>query len=135
MSATGCTDPGLSILIVEDDAMVREVTVLMLADAGHTVHEAADGAAAMLFLTTHGPVDLLITDINMPEMDGLELGREAGQRWPGMPVLLVSGRPQPPGLKEFMAKPFGWDALIRAVDRLTPSSRNKVPGQPEVSEI
>ena len=120
---------GLSILIVDDDAMVREVTALMLADAGHNVHEAADGVAALSFLTHDGPVDLLITDINMPNMDGLELVQQAKLRWPGLPVLLVSGRPQPPGTQDFMAKPFGWDTLIRAVGRVAPARRADTPGE------
>ena len=110
----------LSILVVDDDPMVREVTALMLADAGHEVHEAADGAAALSFLLNGGPVDLLLTDINMPDMDGLELVRQAKARWPGLSVLLVSGRPQPPGTQAFMAKPFGWETLLRAVARMVP---------------
>ncbi len=117
------TEASLSILVVDDDALVREVTAWMLADAGHRVHEANDGIAALDFLVNEGPVDLLITDINMPRMDGLELVQQIKARWPALPVLLVSGRPQPPGTQAFMAKPFGWDALVKAVSRvLTPAA-------------
>ena len=112
-------DPApLSILVVDDDVLVREVTAWMLADAGHLVHEASDGVSALRFLVNEGPVDLLITDINMPRMDGLELVQQTRARWPALPVLLVSGRPQPPGTQAFMAKPFGWDALLRAVGQV-----------------
>ena len=105
----------LSILLVDDDPMVREATAWMLADAGHRVAEAVDGLAALEHLIASGPVDLLITDINMPRMDGLELAQQTRSRWPGMPVLLVSGRPHPPGTQAFMPKPFGWDRLMQAV--------------------
>ena len=105
----------LSILVVDDDILVREVTAGMLADAGHRVHEAANGRAALDLLATAGPIDLLITDVNMPGMDGLELVRAAHARWPDLPVLLVSGRPQPPGTQPFIAKPFGWNTLVDAV--------------------
>ena len=108
-------EPALSILLVDDDAMVREATAWMLADAGHSVHEAADGVAALDFLVSGRTVDLLITDINMPRMDGLELVQQTKERWPALPVLLVSARPQPPGTQAFMPKPFGWDTLMKAV--------------------
>ncbi len=110
----------LSILVVDDDTMVREVTAWMLIDAGHRVREAADGAAALALLMSEGPVDLLITDINMPNMDGIELIQQTKQRWPDLPVLLVSGRAQPPGTQPFMAKPFGWQSLLGAVARVVP---------------
>ena len=102
--------------------MVRETTAGMLADAGHTVHEAEDGVAAMDRLM-NGPVDLLITDINMPRMDGLALVQQAQLRWPGLPVLLVSGRPQPQGTQAYMPKPFGWTALMEAVARVVADER------------
>ena len=110
------TGPALSILVVDDDDMVREATVWMLADAGHEVHEAVDGLAALDFLVMRGPVDLVITDINMPRMGGVELVQQTKARWPSLPVLLVSGRAQPAGTQAFMTKPFGWQTLMRAVD-------------------
>ena len=109
----------LSVLVVDDDVLVREVTAWMLADAGHTVHEAADGIAAFEFLMREGPVDLVIADINMPGMNGLALTDQVKTRWPELPVLLVSGRPQPPGTQEYISKPFAWDTLNQAVSRLT----------------
>lgn len=114
----GSATTQLSILVVDDDAMVREVTAGMLADAGHVVHEAADGAEALEFLVRGGQVDLLITDINMPRMGGLELVKQTRERWPELPILLVSGRPQPPGTQAYVAKPFGWDTLVQAVSRV-----------------
>lgn len=112
--------PRLNILVVDDDAMVREVTAWMLSDAGHSVSEAEDGVEALECLDRM-PVDLLITDINMPRMDGLKLVQEVKARWPALPVLLVSGRPQPPGTQAYMPKPFSWDMLVAAVTRVLPT--------------
>ena len=98
--------------------MVREATAWMLTDAGHTVHEAEDGVVALDHLLNRDPIDLLITDINMPRMDGLALVQQAHLRWPSLPVLLVSGRPQPQGTQPYMAKPFGWATLMEAVARI-----------------
>ena len=100
--------------------MVREATAWMLSDAGHAVQQAEDGRAALDYLLAGNPVDLLITDINMPRMDGLSLVHEANLRWPRLPVLLVSGRPQPSGTRPYMAKPFGWSTLMEAVARVVP---------------
>ena len=111
------TDQPLNILVVDDDILVREVTALMLADVGHAVIEAEDGVEALAKLTDTGAIDLVITDINMPRMDGLALAREMRTRWPGVPVLLVSGRPQPSCL-HVMTKPFGWTTLVDTVRRV-----------------
>lgn len=92
----------------------------MLAEAGHDVREAEDGVAALEALAREH-TDLLITDINMPRMDGLKLVQEAKARWPELPVLLVSGRPQPPGTQAYMPKPFSWDMLVAAVTRVLPA--------------
>ena len=112
------SDRRLCILVVDDEEPVREVVAWMLQDAGHDVHEAADGFAALDFLRRHGPVDLVISDINMPGIDGLELSARARRCWPGLPVLLISGRPPPCGANPFIPKPFRWDTLATAIDRL-----------------
>ena len=122
----------LSILLVDDDAMVREATAWMLTDAGHDVTEAADGVAALDHLLHQGPVDLMITDINMPRMDGIELAHQSKVRWPAMPVLLVSGRPQPPGTQAFMSKPFGWNRLMQAVARVVHPESDPHPRCPHL---
>ena len=111
----------LSILVVDDEDPVREVLSWMLQDAGHEVHEAADGEQALHFLNKHGPVDLVLSDINMPGVDGMELCRCARQRWPEMPILLISGRPPPNGARPFIPKPFRWDTLARAIAMLAGS--------------
>jgi CheY-like chemotaxis protein len=105
----------LSILVVDDDPMVREATAWILAGAGHYVTEAEDGVAALEQLGQRAHFDLVISDIAMPRMNGLVLTRAVSDSWPGLPVLLVSGRPQPPGTHAFMAKPFNATTLLQAV--------------------
>lgn len=112
----------LHILLVDDDAMVLEATAAILSDVGHRVVERADGLAALDYLVAEGPVDLLITDITMPRLDGLSLAEAVRKRWPALPVLLVSGRPQPSGTAAFIAKPFAFDTLVKAVTSLVPKS-------------
>ena len=99
----------------------------MLTDAGHTVHEAEDGVAALDHLLNRDPIDLVITDINMPRMDGIALAQQARLRWPRLPVLLVSGRPQPQGTQPYMAKPFGWATLMEAVSRIIATRADHPP--------
>ena len=118
----------LSILVVDDEDPVREVVAWMLQEAGHHVHEAADGEQALHFLDRHGPVDLVLSDINMPGIDGMELCLKVRQLWPHMPVLLISGRPPPNGARPFIPKPFRWDTLARAISAISADLRDQVAG-------
>jgi len=79
-----------TILLVEDDAEVRSAMRRALLRAGHVVLEARDGGEAVRSLQQE-TIDLIITDINMPGMDGIELILHATERWPGMPVIAISG--------------------------------------------
>jgi CheY-like chemotaxis protein len=108
----------LTILIVADEEPIRELLQWMLQDAGHTVHLASDGLSALTFLRTNGPVDVVLSDINMPSMDGVELQRQLRASWPDLPILLTSGRPPPCAISHFLQKPFRWDALTRAISAL-----------------
>lgn len=105
----------LTILIVDDEELIRELLQWMLQDAGHTVHVARNGQDAMAFLNAHGPVDVVLSDINMPCMDGIELQRQMHATWPDLPILLTSGRPPPQAMRHFLPKPFRWDALASAI--------------------
>ncbi len=121
-------EKSFSILVVDDEEPIRDVVSWMLEDAGHDVHSAAGGMEALQFLDDNGPVDLLISDINMPGIDGLELVARARRRWPGLPVLLVSGRPPPGGARQFIPKPFRWDTLAQAIAVLAGSDWQEQPG-------
>lgn len=79
-----------TILLVEDHAEVRSALRRALQRLGHGVVEASDGREAVRSLEQEA-VDLVITDINMPEMDGIELILETTERWPCLPMIARSG--------------------------------------------
>jgi CheY-like chemotaxis protein len=110
----------LSVLIVEDDELVREATVGSVMDLGHRVLEAGDADAALQMLKNGTTVDVLFTDIRLPGIGGEELAREARQRQPGLKVIFTSGGTAPDGVPEiggsavWLGKPYKWDELKRA---------------------
>jgi DNA-binding NtrC family response regulator len=112
-----------SILVVDDEQMVRASTGRMLERRGFAVILAADARAALEVLRRGVPVDLLLTDVVMPEIYGTDLVRLAHELRPGLPVLLMSGFADqqnrlhdalPEGVP-FLAKPFGLTELIAKV--------------------
>ncbi|HYZ34414.1 MAG TPA: response regulator, partial [Crenalkalicoccus sp.] len=90
------TSPGpaarpASILLVEDEAPLRRLSARLLERAGHAVR-AVDGGEAALAALEAGPLpDAVVSDVAMPGMDGLALAARIRERWPALPVLLVSG--------------------------------------------
>ena len=106
---------GLKILLVEDDALVRMITVDMLENLGHVVTEAADAVQAMAALDG---VDLMITDVGLGETDGLTLAASVRAGRPGFPIIVATGRPRPDigadGLV-WLAKPYDNAALQMAL--------------------
>ncbi len=82
---------GATVLVVDDEPGVREVTVRGLKASGCQVLEAADGSAALDLVGRHGPPDIVLTDIMMTGIDGAELARRLHARWPDLPVLFMSG--------------------------------------------
>ncbi len=73
--------------------------------------------------TANGTVQLLVSDIAMPGMTGVQLRARVGERWPTLPVLLISGQGEPPAghSSPYLTKPFTAEALVAAVDDLLPS--------------
>jgi two-component system cell cycle sensor histidine kinase/response regulator CckA len=108
-----------TILLVEDEPAVRSLFVRALVREGYCIHEARDGREAVELFERHGEtIDLLVTDLRMPTMGGLELARRLRARRPSMKLLCVSGYPgtDVPFLEaEFLAKPFSRDALLAKV--------------------
>jgi CheY-like chemotaxis protein len=86
-------EPGSeTILIIEDEDIVRNLAIRGLTDHGYTVVEARNGAEALTYLKQHsGSVDLVISDVVMPEMGGRELGQHLALVDPELPVLYMSG--------------------------------------------
>jgi PAS domain S-box-containing protein len=117
----------LTILAVDDDALVLMNTVAMLEDLGHTVFEACSGKEALEILEHEDSVDLVITDQAMPKMTGAELARIIRNKWPKIPVLLATGyadkvRWDDIGLPK-LAKPYMQRELENALMRMNPPRR------------
>ena len=80
------------ILLAEDDASARSLLARALAGDGHVVSEAEDGQAALdLLLANPSGVDVLVTDVEMPGLDGVELAKKGLAAKPGLKVLLITG--------------------------------------------
>ncbi|MBN9436020.1 cell cycle histidine kinase CckA [Bosea sp. (in: a-proteobacteria)] len=112
------------ILLVEDEDAVRALNARMLVSRGYTVHEAASGVEALdIFLRHEGKIDLVISDVVMPEMDGPTLLGELRQRNPDTKVVFVSGYAEeafrknlPEGEEfHFLPKPFTMKQLVETV--------------------
>lgn len=80
------------ILIVEDDDSVRTFTARAIAAAGHEVETAEDGDLGLSSIReANGQYDLILSDIRMPAMDGIEMAKRAASEFPGIRILLMTG--------------------------------------------
>lgn len=80
------------ILIVEDDDSVRQLAARALARLGHDIDVACDGAEGLeRIVEADGRYDLVVSDIRMPEMDGIEMAKTAASQYPGLKIMLVTG--------------------------------------------
>jgi two-component system cell cycle response regulator CpdR len=108
-----------SVLVVDDEPLVLEVTASMLEDLGCVVTTASSGADAMRTLADDPSITILITDINMPGMSGYELAERAATSRPGLRVLLLSGREPGGHGYPMIRKPFKQDDLRRTMEATT----------------
>ncbi len=121
-----CTFYPVQVLVVDDDVTTRAAMRRVLEQQGYSVIVAEDAFDALRVLqSTHVPVDLLVTDVQMPGMRGDTLARRVRESWPDLPVLFVSGEPgfatlpeQIPGQVRFLEKPFLPGELIDQVQSL-----------------
>lgn len=114
-----------SVLLVEDDESVRQVLVKALSRKGYRVLEAANGARALELIEAGDPVDVVVTDVVMPEMGGFELARHIAEGHTSIKVLLISGYTQSDGRlagnpllspgTHFLRKPFSTDLLDETI--------------------
>lgn len=119
---------GKRVLVVDDSLTVRRGLQLLLEKAGYTVALAADGEEALETLAKEGRIDLVITDLNMPRLDGLELTRRI-RSLPGyrfVPVLLLTTEAQvakkeegkQAGATGWIVKPFQPEQLLNLLQKL-----------------
>jgi signal transduction histidine kinase len=127
--------PRKTVWVVDDDDAVRSMISAALTKLGHTVYTSIDGTSALADLsTTPVDVELLITDILMPGLDGLQLVERLGQRHTGMKVLFVSGYPEDHHRalmdrgRHFLHKPFRPQQLAEQLLRMySPTRHDQLP--------
>jgi two-component system cell cycle sensor histidine kinase/response regulator CckA len=103
-------------LVVDDDRQILDFMRKMIDQDGFETLGANGGVQALRTIERlEGKIDLLVTDVQMPEGDGLTLACAVRALYPGIPILLVSGRPQTDTRFPFLEKPFSSVALIEMV--------------------
>jgi CheY-like chemotaxis protein len=120
----------MTVLVVEDDFLLREATVETLNDLGYRAVSACDAGQALAALDLSPEITLLVADIGLPVMNGLELASEARRRRPGLGVLFVTGYARPARIGAlvpgdlYLLKPYAPADLAKALRQLS----NIVPG-------
>jgi len=114
---------GEAVVVVEDDPAVRMLVVNVLDELGYTAHQAADARTALPLLESDLRVDLLVTDVGLPGMNGRQLAEIARQYRPGLKVLFMTGYAQKAAERQgfledgmdMVAKPFSIDLLATKI--------------------
>lgn len=125
------------ILIVEDDRDLREALVTTLELAKFRVREAADAREALACLA-ESPVDMVVSDVNMPGLSGHELLAEVHRLYPGLPMMLITAYGQishavsamQAGAIDYLVKPFEPNVLVEAVTRVVGGARRTSGDEP-----
>lgn len=126
----GMRQPTLStqrrlVLVIEDEALVREHAVILLEECGFTVADFGSADEALPYLEARGEaIDVIFTDVRLPgSLDGLALAQIVGRRWPAIPLVITSGNdalsdPRLPEGVTFLAKPWLPLDVLAHVDRV-----------------
>ena len=139
MAATPyCNERRSTILVVEDEALIRDFLHIVLKGMGHVVLEARDGAEGLTVSRNfNGRIDLVIADVRMPKVDGPTMVRLLQAKRPGMKVLLISGDSAESlpndSRKNFLHKPFPPAVIEQKVQEIL--ARDKalgIPARPSV---
>lgn len=121
----------MNILLVDDEPIVISIITKFLSVAGHTVRDASSGREALAtFAREH--FDMAITDLGMPEMDGLSLARTLKARAPALPVVLLTGSAEanlPPEIDHVLEKPLRLKTLTDLILRIA-ETRCETPASP-----
>ena len=127
---------GRSILIVEDDADLREALSEVLRDEGYSVEGAGDGQEALDRLRRDPPPSLILLDLTMPVMNGWQFRAEQRQDplLSGIPVVILSAgdhlaeQMAPLGIQDYVHKPIELDELLRTVERYLVDGQQSITG-------
>jgi CheY-like chemotaxis protein len=115
--------PNALIVVVDDDVFERMGASGMFEDAGYRVLEAGDADEALGLFETNADIKLLFTDVSMPgSMSGSDLAHQVAERWPGVGIIVTSGRPRPhklPLSMLFHDKPYEPAAVLRQAREMT----------------
>jgi CheY-like chemotaxis protein len=111
------------ILAVEDEFLVRNLIVETLESEGHSVVDAPDGEEALSIMRRDSSIELIVTDIRMPKLDGFALALAARDVRPGIAVLFMTGYtganpPESLAREKMLNKPFAPEELISTVDAI-----------------
>jgi DNA-binding response OmpR family regulator len=131
----------MKILLVEDDNLLRDGLIDLLRGAGHEVDAVTDGLTA----TKRGldpAVELIVLDLMLPKLDGIEVCHRVRQARPGLPILMLTARGAEEdkvrglttGADDYMTKPFGARELLARVDALGRRAK-AAPAEPEIVEL
>lgn len=118
--------PDVRVLVVDDEPGIRATVLAMLEIEGYAVAEAMNGAEALAAVESDPP-DVILLDMRMPVLDGWGFAKELRRRGHRTPiVVMTAARDAARWAREitataFVAKPFGYDDLLRAVERATPA--------------
>jgi len=126
-------EPQFSILVVDDNENIREVLAVILSGSGYRCESAKNGLDAMERVR-QSRFDAVVTDLEMPEMDGIALTREIRQQFSSLPVMVMTGHSDEEyresafraGAKEFLSKPFDIPDLIKKLHGMLPAHKEQV---------
>ena len=119
------SDTKYNVLVVDDNESVREVLTIMLSRRGHRCESASNGIEAMQKVKQSN-FDAVITDLQMPEMDGIVLMRELSHHFPDLPVMIMTGQPDDSlvesamsaGARGLLSKPFEISELMMRLHQM-----------------
>ena len=118
-----------TVLVVEDEPVIRELMSMLLEDEGYAVHQAVDGVEALETVERHR-IDLVLSDVKMPRLDGASLARQLRSRGDPIPVVLMSAvyaEVDLPGVR-FLRKPVDCEHLLGIIAAALPGNRRSARG-------
>ncbi|MBZ4407776.1 sigma-54-dependent transcriptional regulator [Myxococcus faecalis] len=126
-----------TVLLVDDDPAVAKVLGALLGQAGLATHTARNGTEA-LSLLERWPVDVVVSDVRMPGMDGMQLLAEMGRLWPDVPVILITAHGTVPlaveamkaGAADFVLKPFDREEILFTIRKALLRAQGEATNEP-----